>query len=126
MSVILIVSIVIRLMALAWSIILFRRIRDWRIAFLTAMIALMAVRQILTLLKTPEPFPVSFVANIEEPHGLMVSILAFLALIFLGRMILEGRKARSQLEERTEKLRRNESALTLAQRIGRMGSWEID
>ena len=43
------VSILIRLVALAWSLVLMRRLRDWRLAFLTVMPALMALRQTLTL-----------------------------------------------------------------------------
>ncbi len=52
-------SIAIRLAALGWSALLLVRLRDWRIGFLTGMIFLMALRQTLTLLKTPQLWPIS-------------------------------------------------------------------
>jgi len=126
MSIILIVSIIIRVLALSWSIVLLRRIRDWRVALLTAMIALMAVRQTWTLLKTPDPFPISFTANIDELPGLAVSVLAFLALLFLGRMILEGRKDNFHLQKRSVELQESEARFSRAAELAKIGYWVWD
>ncbi len=49
MSIVLVLSIMIRLIAVVWSVYLLQRIRDWRIGFLTIMLALMTLRQILAL-----------------------------------------------------------------------------
>jgi len=123
MSLILISSIAIRVLAISWSVALLWRLRDWRIAFLTAMIVLMATRQILTLLKTPDPFPISHTANIDELPGLVVSILAFLALLFLQRMIREREQVTLELKNRERTLLKTEASLTEAQRIASVGSW---
>ena len=84
MSLILIVSIAIRIAAMGWSIVLLRRIRDWRMAFLTAMLALMATRQILTLLNERESWAISVTGQATELPGLMVSIMAFVAVLSLN------------------------------------------
>ena len=105
MSAILILSIAIRLMALAWAIRLLLKIRDWRIGFLAAMIALMAARQSLTLLKGPDVWPISFAANVDELPGLIVSVLALPALLFLERMIGDERRGSTQRAEANKELR---------------------
>jgi hypothetical protein len=71
MSLILIISIGIRLVAMGWSIVLLRRIRDWRTAFLTAMLAVMATRQILTLLSERESWAITVTGHATELPGLM-------------------------------------------------------
>ena len=58
-AVIFVASIAIRLAAMAWSLVLLRQARDWRMGFLTGMLGLMALRQALTLralLLRPLPF----------------------------------------------------------------------
>jgi PAS domain-containing protein len=104
MSFILVCSIAIRVIAFGWSVLLLFRIRDWRIIFLTGMIFLMALRQTLTLVKAPQIWPLSFSANIDELPGLVVSILAFLALIFLERMTREHSRRSAELESANQKL----------------------
>ncbi len=99
MSFTLVLSIVIRLAALAGSLKLLWRFRDWRFAFFSAMLALMAVRQILTLSKSDAFWPISFAANPDEIPGLVVSILAFLALFFLDRMVQDLRRLNDERAE---------------------------
>ncbi len=91
MSWILISSIAIRLAALAWSLVLMRRLGDWRIGLFSAMFGLMALRQSFTLMNRPIDVSQALTWNLNEIPGLIVSILAFLALIFVGRMIGEMR-----------------------------------
>jgi PAS domain S-box-containing protein len=104
MSFILVCSIAIRVIAFGWSVFLLIRVRDWRVAFLTGMILLMALRQTLTLVKAPQYWPLSFSANIDELPGLVVSILALLALLFLERMIREHSKRSAELESANQRL----------------------
>jgi two-component system cell cycle sensor histidine kinase PleC len=99
MSAILTISVAIRLLALVWSLLLLRRLRDWRIGFLAAMIALMALRQISTLLKEPVTWPMSFTAHLDEIPGLVVSVLAFLAVFFLARILRERNQTEARLRE---------------------------
>ena len=88
----------IRLIALSWAIHLYRQVRDWRFGFLGAMIALMALRQGLTLSKKGFSWPFQIV-NFDEIPGLIVSVLALLSVIFLGKMIQDERlKSKALLE----------------------------
>ncbi|MCH9051087.1 MAG: PAS domain S-box protein [Proteobacteria bacterium] len=98
MSLMLILSITIRLIALGVALVLLARLRDWRVGFLAAMVGLMALRQILTLSKGPLTWTISFAANFDELPGLAVSILALLAIWFLGRMIRERQRADEERE----------------------------
>lgn len=83
MSLILVLSIVIRLLAMGWSVVLLRRVQDWRMGFLTVMLGLMALRQTLTLLTTSQPLAPSVAGLMSELPGLGVSVLALLAVFFL-------------------------------------------
>jgi PAS domain S-box-containing protein len=98
MAIVLITSIAIRLLAMVWTVVLLRRLRDWRMALLTGMLALMALRQMLTLryhlLRTPDPAP-----NLAtEMPGFVVSILALAFVLLLDRLLLEARRHRNLIE----------------------------
>ena len=101
MSFILVLSIAIRILAIAWSIVLWNRVRDWRIAFFTVMLFLMAGRQILTLRSGPgsETFWWGPTAKIELP-GLLVSVMVLLAVIFLQQLLLEQQENQEALRLR--------------------------
>ena len=99
MSALLALSILIRIAAMFWSIVLWRRLRDWRMAFVTATLALMALRQTLTLIKTFDPSSVRFDANLDELPGLLVSVMALLFVFLLGRMIMEIRERERHLQQ---------------------------
>jgi len=105
MSAILVSSILIRLIAFGMSIRLLRHLRDWRMGVLSAMLALMAMRQVLTLLKTPTLWPISLAANFDEFPGLIVSVLAFLSVFFLERMIRDEIDQRAKLQDSEERLK---------------------
>ncbi len=104
MSLILIVSIMIRLLAMAWSLVLLRRVRDWRMGFLTMMLGLMALRQILTLLTQKESWAVLVTTGhlVTELPALLVGIMAFLAVFFLERIISERKRAEQMIREREQ------------------------
>jgi diguanylate cyclase (GGDEF)-like protein/PAS domain S-box-containing protein len=119
MSLILIVSILIRLLAMGWSIVLFRQIKDWRMGFLTAMLGFMAMRQILTLWQNNESWNLLIIGHLTELPGLLVSIMAFLAIFFLKHILT----VRNQAEEA---LHKSEANLKEAQHIAEIGSWELD
>ncbi len=97
MSLILVLSILIRLAALGWAIALARQLRDWRMALLCVMVGLMALRQILTLLATDPTWSISIVGNPEELPGLVVSAFALAAVFGLERIISDQREATSRL-----------------------------
>lgn len=92
----LIVSIAVRLAALCLSFVLLPRIRDWRIALLSLMLALMATQQGLRLLGVR-----------SEAAGLVVSVLALLVVVFVGKLILEQKSAERNLKELNDNLERH-------------------
>jgi two-component system cell cycle sensor histidine kinase/response regulator CckA len=108
LSLILLVSIVIRVIALGWSIRLLTNLRDWRMGFLSAMLALMALRQTLTLIGSSTSLEISVTAQPTELPGLAVSLLAFLSVLFLERIITERRKIRNALHSSEERLRQSQ------------------
>jgi PAS domain S-box-containing protein len=93
MSLVLIISILIRLVAAVWSVVLLRQIRDWRMGFLTVMLGFMAMRQTLTLLEERVSWQISVTGHMTEIPGLVVSFMAFLAVFFLERIITERKRA---------------------------------
>ncbi len=99
MSLILIVSIVIRLVALAGSILLLHRLRDWRVGFLSLILALMTARQVLTLIVERDSWQLSITGQLSELPGLSVSVLAFLAVFFLERALKEREQVMVALGE---------------------------
>jgi len=105
MSLILIVSIIIRLFAMGWSIVLLRRMRDWRMGFLTVMLGLMAMRQTLTLLSEKESWTISVTVQTTELPGLAVSIMAILTVFFLERIIIAWKRTEQVLQESEERYR---------------------
>ena len=108
MSLILLTSILIRVVALGWSIRLLTHLRDWRMGFLSAMLALMTLRQTLTLIESSASPKLTVTAHMIELPGLAVSVLAFLSVLFLERIITEQKKIRNELQSSEERLRQSE------------------
>lgn len=92
MSLVLVISIAIRLAALGWTLWLLRRIRDWRIGFMAVIIALMTLRQSLTLSAGVE-------SESTELPGLAVSVMILVAVVFLGRLLTEHQRVEENLQE---------------------------
>ncbi|MHC4946726.1 MAG: PAS domain S-box protein [Planctomycetota bacterium] len=86
MDLLLLTSILVRVVALGGSIVLLRRLRDWRVLFLSGMIGLMTAQQCLTLLAAVRDGGdlVVSAGRLEELPALLVSIMALTAVIFLG------------------------------------------
>lgn len=95
MSVILVISVLVRIVAALWTLAVLRRLRDLRILFLTAMLVLMTARQILTLsaaILAGTPIVLDITANLDEIPGLMVSLMAFLLVLNLEGLVASGAK----------------------------------
>ena len=120
---VLLLSILIRIAAAIVSGTLLRRVRDWRMGFLTAMLLLMALRQSLTLRRAVAESrwdllsPTQF--TIDELPGLVVSILAALSVIFLGRIIERQRKLYQELQEKRERTLQSQKMEALGTLAGR-------
>lgn len=93
MSFILLSSIFLRAAAFLWSLVLWSRIRDWRLGLLSLLVALMAARQSLTLARQWDPWSISFNANLDEIPGLLVSLLVGLVTVFVGGMIQDRKRS---------------------------------
>jgi signal transduction histidine kinase len=99
MSIGLLVSILIRILAFCWSLWLLHRIRDWRMGFLSIMLSLMALRQILTLKARFTSMTPEFSGLATEWPGIIVSLMAFLAVYFLGNMLAERKRISTEQEK---------------------------
>ncbi len=88
MSWTLILSIVLRLAALVWAVLLARRLRDWRVGFLTALLAVTAVHQVYTLITVG-----GYREPTSAPYGILIGVLTLLALYFLERVFAERDQA---------------------------------
>src|SRR6266540_6806317 len=103
MSLLLVVSIVMRLAAIlwamVWSVILLRRLHDWRMGFLTVLLGLMALRESVTLWGTGKLPIVSVISGAAEQPGIVLSIALFMAIPFLGRMLIDRKRAEDALRQ---------------------------
>ncbi|RMF58889.1 MAG: PAS domain S-box protein, partial [Calditrichaeota bacterium] len=93
MNALLLLSISIRMLATAWSILLVRRTRDFRMSFLTLMLCLMTLRQLLTLWMEFDSLTVVVAKDFIELPGLLVSIMAFLAVFGVRNFIHDMKRA---------------------------------
>ncbi len=89
------VSVILRLAALGWSILLLRRVRDWRLGFLSAMLALMAASQLVPAFG-PGPAAGDAFHPTDIP-SLLVSLVALAAVVFYGRVLADHRRAEQAL-----------------------------
>lgn len=96
----LICSIAIRVVAFVWSMALIFRVRDWRIGLMSLMLLLMAAQQSLRFFSIESELP-----------GTVVSVLALLATICIGHLIIAQRTLNEHLEEQ---VRERTNELTLA------------
>ncbi|MHC5021969.1 MAG: hybrid sensor histidine kinase/response regulator [Planctomycetota bacterium] len=99
MSVILLLSIAMRLVACGWTARATARVRDWRLGLMAVMLAFMAARQIWTMALTFDQadWAPRFTGQWQELPGLAVSVMAFVAVVFLARMLEEREQASAQL-----------------------------
>ena len=112
---ILLISIAVRVIAMVWSFALIRRLREWRMGFLTVMLLFMASRQVLTLLSRGGSRPgLEGVSRASELPGLVVSFMALFAVHGLQR-VFETRRRNE------EKRRELEIQLQHAQRLESLG-----
>ena len=100
MNLILLISITIRVIATIWSLVLLRQLRDWRMAFLSLMLSLMASRQIFTFVKDLQGWAFNYSHHKEELFGLVVSVLALVIVIVFQKIINELKSKDTSLQER--------------------------
>ncbi len=99
MSWTLILSIVLRLAALVWAVLLARRLRDWRVGFVTALIAVTMGHQVYTLVVAG-----GYREPTSAPYGIFIGVLTLLALYFLERVFAERDLAQEAVRRSEAKL----------------------
>ena len=105
MSFILLISIMMGLFAFGGALYLMWRQRDWRIAFLAAMAAVVVLREAAALLGAPLTWTISFPGPNQDLPGLVVSIMVWVAVFFLERLIRELKRAEEALAEKEAHIR---------------------
>jgi signal transduction histidine kinase/CheY-like chemotaxis protein len=98
MSFTLLASITICLFATGGALFVLWQLRDWRLAFLAAMTALIGINQAIQLLERGISWTIAFPGPLNDLPGLMIIILAWFAVFFLERMIRELRQGEKELK----------------------------
>ena len=109
MALIMIISIILQILAFLLAVSFQIRLRDWRMTFLAITLALMAARQAISLAKLEPPLTFDGTGGAAEIPGLAVSVLALLAVIFLGRMLRERTRLGDEHSKALDDLERSES-----------------
>ncbi len=99
MSFILLASITICLFATGGALYLLSRLGDWHLAFLAAMTALVGTEQAIRLFESPLAWTISFPGPVQDIPGLTVSLMVWLAIFFLERMIRGRKRAEEALQQ---------------------------
>lgn len=94
-------STLLALVAMTWSVALVWRVRDWRMLFPTLVLALIAAGELLDL-APPNGGDMTLVRHLL---GLVVSLLAVVAVPFIGRMIANRRSFVAAVEQSEARLR---------------------
>ena len=102
MNVILLISIAIRIVAVIWSVVIMRQLRDWRMAFLAVVMALMTTRQMFTLAKDFHGWYLTVIGHYEELFGLLVSILSLVMIIYFQKVINELKYKDTSLQKKKD------------------------
>jgi PAS domain S-box-containing protein len=112
---VLIVSLLLRVAALGWSLVVWWRVKDWRVWFLTFFAAILTARAALTLLGGPSAWPITGAAIVNEIPALLVGIGALMTVIFVGRAISESVHSARDLAAANAELRQQVAARETAQ-----------
>lgn len=97
MRLLLALSIIINLCAIAWTAVLFRQLRDWRISLGSAAFCAVTVRQLYVLRTATPDTPLSQALLASDGTGLVVSVFAILALLYFGGMLTRLAEGKEEL-----------------------------
>ena len=99
------VSLAVRIIALGWSVAIWRRVHDWRMAVVIAVVALMTIRQALAIGGDFGDWTILTDELYGEIPGLLVGIGALAAVILVGRMVANRDGAVAKLAAANKRLR---------------------
>lgn len=124
-QIVLLASIAIRLAAFAWSVVLVRRFRDWRLVLLSAVLALMVVRHTLNSRWVRNEWPdIADLASVLP--AILVSVGLLIAVILIGRMIDDHRAALDRASRSTRALAENQTRLQFVVDQAPVVLWALD
>src|SRR5262245_28315038 len=105
MTYILLYSLLAVWVAMVWSVLLAQRARDWRMYFLTGMLAIMTMRLTWTLLEEAQIRPLVVSAHPREVTEPLLGMVSLLAMIFLGRLLGDFRTTEARLRQSEQRYR---------------------
>jgi putative nucleotidyltransferase with HDIG domain/PAS domain S-box-containing protein len=124
-QIVLLASILIRVLAFGWSVVLVRRFRDWRLVLLSAVLALMVIRHSLGSRWVRAEWPV--IADLASIlPSILVSIGLLVAVILIGRMIQDYRTAMEEASASTRALAENQTRLQFVVDQAPVVLWALD
>ncbi len=97
MSVILLLSLGLRLAATGWLLFLLWRLQDWRIGFLSCTLGLMSAQLGLPAFLHGHPWTLLTLGGLDELPGLAVSVLMLLAVVYMVPVLTENTRTEQQL-----------------------------
>jgi len=124
-QIVLLASIVIRLLAFGWSVVLARRFRDWRLVLLSAVLGLMVLRHALNSRWVRAGWPEIADVGSALP-AILVSIGLLIAVILIGRMIDDYRSALEEASASTRALAENQTRLQFVVDQAPLVLWALD
>ena len=83
--------------AFAWSVVLLRRLRDWRLAVLTALLLLLTLVLLLRETGTPGDTGFESLGPSVDLGGLLISLIALATVVLIGRFVVEHRQVAEDL-----------------------------
>ena len=119
MSLLLLISLVLRMGAFVWCLLLWYRIRDWRISLLVLGIGLGTWRLLWVALQ-PASWPVTMDATGPAWLSIILSLLTFVVVFVVTRTISQFREAMTALRQSEEKFSRAFQASPFAITISRV------
>jgi PAS domain S-box-containing protein/putative nucleotidyltransferase with HDIG domain len=124
-QIIVLASIVVRLLAFGWSVVLARRFRDWRLVLLSAVLGLMVLRHALNSRWVRAEWPEIADVGSALP-AILVSIGLLIAVILIGRMIDDYRSALEEASALTRALAENQTRLQFVVDQAPLVLWALD
>jgi PAS domain S-box-containing protein len=97
-SLTIITSFLLRFIAIIWSIVLIKQTKDWRMGFLTIVLVLMAMCQMITLWTAHESGVLLMKLNLAEIPSLFVSILMLFSVFFLKQLLSKKNQVENALK----------------------------
>ncbi|MFQ5824450.1 MAG: PAS domain S-box protein [bacterium] len=104
MNLILFVSLVIRLIAMGWSILLLQRMKNWRMSFLTALLGFMVIHPILTLFEYKVIHSIVITSPFTELSELVISFMVLLFVFYLERIFTQQKQVNESVKSQNELL----------------------